>query len=235
MRNVILGVFAIGVLCGFGISPKSIRKIQNESRLEIVTKEERISEQIVAIKSMLKSNPKFNNEIVFLLDMKIMSGKNRFFVYDLIHDKIIDQGLVAHGLGSGMFSDLKFSNENNSYCTSLGKYYIGKSYFGEFGKAYKLHGLESTNSNAFSRNIVLHQYDKVPYEEQNAYICNSLGCPMVNQVYYSRIQKLIDNSKSNILLDIYYWFFFPLNKFVFKFSDLQIDSFSDLICKFALQ
>ncbi|MEL1242039.1 murein L,D-transpeptidase catalytic domain-containing protein [Flavobacterium flavipallidum] len=204
MRDIIIGVFAIVILCGFGVGSKSLKNLHNESRFEVVTKEERISEQIVAIKSMLKSNPKFNNEIVFLLDMKIMSGKNRFFVYDLIHDKIIDQGLVAHGLGSGMFSELKFSDENNSHCTSLGKYYIGKSYFGEFGKAYKLHGLEATNNNAFLRNIVLHKYNKVPYEEQKTYICNSLGCPMVNEIYYSRIQKFIDNSKSNIILDIYY-------------------------------
>ncbi len=204
MKNVILGVFAIGILCGFGVSSKSVRKIPNVTRLELAIKEERISEQVVAIKSMLKTNPKFNNEIAFLLDMKIMSGRNRFFVYDLKNDRIIDQGLVAHGLGSGFYSDLKFSNENNSYCTSLGKYYIGKSYFGEYGKAYKLYGLESTNSNAFLRNIVLHQYNKVPYEEQNTYICNSLGCPMVNEIYYNRIQKWIDNSKSNIILDIYY-------------------------------
>lgn len=204
MRKVILGIFAIGILCGFGVSSKCVSKIKNENRLEFATKEERILEQLVAVKSMLKSNPKFNNEIAFLLDMKIMSGRNRFFVYDLKNDRIIDQGLVAHGLGSGFYSDLKFSNENNSYCTSLGKYYIGKSYFGEFGKAYKLYGLEETNSNAFLRNIVLHQYNKVPYEEQNTYICNSLGCPMVNENYYKRIEKYIDSSKGNIILDIYY-------------------------------
>lgn len=204
MRNVIVGVFAIGILCGFGVASKKVTKIKNENRMELATREERISDQVAAIKLMLKTNPKFNNEIAFLLDMKIMSGRNRFFVYDLVHDKIIDQGLVAHGIGSGFYSDLKFSNENYSNCTSLGKYYIGKSYFGEYGKAYKLYGLETSNSNAFLRNIVLHQYDKVPYAEQNTYICNSLGCPMVNEIYYQRIQKWIDNSKSNIILDIYY-------------------------------
>jgi hypothetical protein len=54
------------------------------------------------------------------------------------------------------------------------------------------------------RNIVLHKYDKVPYEEQDKPICKSLGWPILNVDYYKRIEKLIYNSKSKIILDIYY-------------------------------
>ena len=198
-------MLAVGMFCSFGmITTKKEKTSANIIRTLNKTTEERISEQVASIKELIKANPQYNNEIAFLLDMKIMSGKNRFFVYDLKNDKIIDQGLVAHGIGSGFYQDLKFSNENYSYCTSLGKYYIGKSYVGEFGKAYKLHGFEETNNNAYSRNIVLHKYEKVPYDEQKNFICNSLGCPMVNEVYYKRIEKLIDSSKGKIILDIYY-------------------------------
>lgn len=204
MKRVILGILTIGLFCSFGIKSKKDKTTPLIITTLNTTTEERIFEQVARIKELVKTNSKFNNEIAFLLDMKIMSGKNRFFIYDLKNDKIIDQGLVAHGIGSGLYGDLKFSNENYSYCTSLGKYYIGKSYTGEYGKSYRLHGFEATNSNAFSRSIVLHKYDKVPYEEQNNIICNSLGCPMVNEIYYKRIEKLIDASKSNIILDIYY-------------------------------
>lgn len=205
MKRVILGMLTIGLLCSFGFISKKNKTTSSIIRsLNTTTTEERIFEQVTRIKDLVKTNPKFNNEIAFLLDMRIMSGKNRFFVYDLKNDKIIDQGLVAHGIGSGLYGELKFSNENYSYCTSLGKYYIGKSYTGEYGKSYRLHGFEETNSNAFSRSIVLHKYNKVPYEEQNNIICNSLGCPMVNETYYKRIEKLIDASKGNIILDIYY-------------------------------
>ena len=38
-----------------------------------------------------------NSGICFLVDMKISSGRNRFFVYDLQKDSIISVGLVAHG------------------------------------------------------------------------------------------------------------------------------------------
>lgn len=167
---------------------------------------ERINHRIDEMKSMLNTNSKYNSKIAFFIDMRIPSGKNRFFVYDLQNNKILDQGLVAHGCGSdtGIKGQLKFSNIPNSNSTSLGRYSIGSNYNGIFGKAYRLYGLEETNSNAFKRAIVLHHYSAVPYEEQDHYISRSHGCPMVNEQFFKRIEKIIDSSKSNILLDIYY-------------------------------
>lgn len=162
--------------------------------------------QIIAVKKTINSNSKYNKRIAFFIDMKIPSGKNRFFVYDLKLNKIIDKGLVAHGSGSEtkIQGKLKFSNIQNSLSTSLGRYSIGNHYNGKFGKAYKLQGLDNTNSNAFTRNIVFHYYFDVPYKEQDNYICNSYGCPMVNKKYFERIAKIIDHSKSNIVMNIYY-------------------------------
>ena len=206
MKKIIFIVIPILILfSSFGnISSLSDRK---SSVLFLgITTEQRLLERVKTIKQFVSTNLKFNNEFAFFIDMRIMSGKNRFIVYDLKNDKIVDQGLVAHGIGSETQNneELKFSNINSSFCTALGKYYIGKDYVGRFGKAYKLFGLDTTNSNAFERSIVLHKYDKVPYEEQNQPICHSLGCPMVNEIYYGRIEKLIDNSKRKIILDIYY-------------------------------
>ena len=158
------------------------------------------------VKRLVEGNKKYNKRIAFFIDMKIPSGKNRFFVYDLKKNKIIDKGLVAHGSGSetNIRGKLKFSNVPNSLTTSLGKYYIGNSYYGKFGKAYKLYGLDKTNSNAFYRDIVFHYYFDVPYQEQKGYICNSFGCPMVNKKYFERTAKIIDSSESIIVMSIYY-------------------------------
>ena len=158
------------------------------------------------VRSITDFNPKYNTKIAFLVDMKIKSGKNRFFVYDLENNKILDQGLVAHGSGSetGIRGDLQFSNVPNSNCTSLGRYSIEKAYRGIFGKAYKLAGLDQTNSNALKRAIVLHHYSAVPYEEQDYYISNSHGCPMVNEEFFKRLEKIIEGSKTKIILDVYY-------------------------------
>src|ERR1700744_705228 len=42
---------------------------------------------------------KYNSELCFLADMRLPSGKDRFFVYDLGHDSVLLTGLVAHGCG----------------------------------------------------------------------------------------------------------------------------------------
>ncbi|PIF30762.1 L,D-transpeptidase-like protein [Flavobacterium sp. 9] len=167
---------------------------------------ERFNSRVAEVKAMIHAKSNYNTKIAFFVDMKIKSGKNRFFVYDLENDKILDQGLVANGSGSetNVRGDLKFSNEPNSKSTSLGKYVIGKSYKGMFGKSYKLLGLEETNSNAMMRAIVLHPYSAVPEEEQDYYISNSKGCPMVSEKFFKRLEKIIDGSKTSIVLNVYY-------------------------------
>jgi hypothetical protein len=168
--------------------------------------EEKLTIQINDVKKVVNTNSKYNKEIAFFIDMGIESGKYRFFVYNLKTNEIIDEGLVTHGLGSETKTkgELKFSNTNNSFCTSLGKYSIGGYYNGHYGKAYKLYGLDRSNSNAFDRNIVLHKMASIPAEEQNGYIGNSLGCPVINEIYFERLAKIIDNSSSKIILNIYY-------------------------------
>lgn len=178
----------------------------NSNNLDEAIKSEKLETAVIAVEKLLISNTNYNKEFGFFIDMRIPSMKNRFFVYDFKLKKIIDTGIVAHGSGSetGIGGQLKFSNINNSLSTSLGKYSIGHSYNGKFGKAYKLYGLDETNSNAFSRNIVLHKFEDVPYDEQESYICNSHGCPMVNEKFYSRLEKIIDASDKKIILRIYY-------------------------------
>lgn len=196
-------VFFIFLITISGLLFTSNKAVNEEVK---ISKEERIADRLDEVRSKIKSNSKFDKEIVFLIDMKIKSGKKRFFIYDLKNNKILDEGMVAHGSGSETkdHGTLKFSNEPNSKSSSLGKYSIGKFYLGKFGKAYKLHGLEESNNNAYSRNIVLHHYSAVPYEEQDYFISNSQGCPMINELFFKKIEKYIDKSKSSIILDIYY-------------------------------
>lgn len=207
MRKIIFMLIPVGMLfSGFKkIVPDPVEKPYEVSPVSS-SMEQRLQDRVKIIKQFINTNSKYNKEFAFFIDMRVMSGKNRFIVYDLKNDKIVDQGLVAHGIGSETQNkpDLKFSNANSSFCTALGKYSIGQNYVGKYGKAYKLFGLDPTNSNAFARSIVLHKYDQVPYEEQDKAIVHSLGCPMVNEIYFNRIEKLIDNSKRNIILDIYY-------------------------------
>jgi hypothetical protein len=138
--------------------------------------------------------------------MRQHSGKKRLFVYDLDSMKILSSSLVSHGSGSetGIKDSLQFSNTPNSYMSSLGKYKIGGSYIGNFGKSYKLHGLDATNSKAYDRLVVLHRYSCVPDEEQVYEICNSLGCPMVSENYFLELDTFISASRKPMLMEIYY-------------------------------
>jgi hypothetical protein len=127
---------------------------------------------------LLHSSRHHNDSIAFLIDMHVPSGRNRFFVYDLRNDSISLTGLVAHGSCNTSFSlEPSFSNTSGSGCSSVGKYRVGGPYQGQFGVAYKLHGLDSTNDQAFTRNVVLHSYTCVPEGETFPLpICNTKGC-----------------------------------------------------------
>lgn len=113
-------------------------------------------------KDFLNQNPDFNQDVVFLADMAIKSRYNRFYVYDVKNERVLHEGLVAHGKGSntGTYGELQFSNIEGSNMTSLGNYKIGVDYVGRFGKSYKLHGLDKSNNQAFARYVVayLHFY-----------------------------------------------------------------------------
>jgi len=147
----------------------------------------------------------FSTNYCFLIDMSIQGGRKRFFVYDLEKNAIVMSGLVAHGSCKEDFlNEAKFSNIPNCGCSSIGKYKIGAAYQGQYGKSYKLHGLESTNSNAYRRGVVLHGFSCVPDEEiYPRVVCNSLGCAMVSPSFFNRLASIIDGSKRPILLWIY--------------------------------
>lgn len=156
------------------------------------------------LKPFLKMNG-YNLNYCFLTDMRIESGANRFFIYDLEKDSIINEGLVTHGrCNKGWLTGRKYGNEVGCGCTSLGKYKIGNSYKGRFGLAYKLHGLDTTNSNAFKRFVVLHAHNCVPNEQVTpAPICQSDGCPTVSEAFLNSLASIIDKSEKPVLLWIY--------------------------------
>jgi hypothetical protein len=147
----------------------------------------------------------YSSKYAFLIDMKLPCGSKRFFVYDLKNDSVILSGLVTHGSGIDNTDSIIFSNKISSNCSSLGKYKIGASYTGKFGLAYKLYGLDSSNSNAYKRFVVLHSHACVPENEvQPQIICESWGCPTVAPSFLAQLQPYIDKAEKSILLQIFY-------------------------------
>ena len=146
-----------------------------------------------------------STEYCFLVDMSLPSGRNRFFIYDLKKNSIINAALVSHGSCNETFlARPKFSNESKSGCSSLGKFKVGEFYTGKYGRSFRLYGLDNCNSNAYKRAVVIHGYDCVPDEEiYPRVLCNSLGCVMVSYKFFDKISRLISKSEKPIILWIY--------------------------------
>lgn len=161
--------------------------------------------RISEVKNYIKGK-EYNQELAVFINFKIPSGKYRYFIYNLKNNTIVQQAVVSHGSGSVIprSEALKFSNVEGSYQSSLGKYAIGESYMGKFGKAYRLSGLDSTNSNAMQRAIVLHSYGCISDTESQTPACLSLGCPMLSVNAFNETAKYIDQSKKPIILYAFY-------------------------------
>ncbi|HTR30382.1 MAG TPA: murein L,D-transpeptidase catalytic domain family protein [Puia sp.] len=203
---VILMVFAIGARYYWkGFSRSAVRNARLAGHQPLEEPERRRLDQHLAALRAFAAAHGYNAKIAFLVDMGLPSGKYRFFVVDLEKDTLVLAGLVAHGSANHTFAvEPNFSNADGSGCTSVGRYRIGAPYFGRFGRSYKLYGLDSTNSQASRRNIVLHSFSYVPEAETDPLpICNSLGCPMVSRGFFQQLEPLIDHSSRPIVLWIF--------------------------------
>ena len=146
----------------------------------------------------------YNDQICFLVDMSLPSGHNRFFVYNLKKDTLHNSGLVTHGrCNQEWLEGRKYGNTVGCGCTSIGKYRVGYLYKGKFGLAFKLHGLDKTNDNAYKRFVVLHSHECVPETPIEEEICQSDGCPTVSPGFLQQLKPIITASPKPILLWIY--------------------------------
>jgi|SRR6218665_625021 len=163
-----------------------------------------------ALDFCVKNN--YNQDFCILIDMKIHSGLNRFFVYDFKKNKTSMSMLVGHGCGNYPWSsdwskdNPGFSNTDGSHLSSLGKYKIGQRAWSDWGinVKYVLHGLEKTNNNAQSRYIVFHSWEKVTEKEvYPAGTAEGWGCPTISNNNMKIIDPMLKASKKPVLMWIY--------------------------------
>ena len=139
-----------------------------------------------------------------VIDYSLPSTEQRLWVFDLKKRKLLFHELVAHGRNSGENMTTQFSNQNESFATSLGLYRTRQSYVGKNGYSLRMEGLEpGFNDNAFDRAIVIHgaPYVSPVLARANGRIGRSLGCPAVRPAIAHR---LIDSMKDGQLLFSYY-------------------------------
>ena len=170
-----------------------------------------IQPKALKAKSFCKANG-LNTNICILIDMGLHSGKNRLFVYDLKKDSIISSALCSHGCCNNEWSadssktTPKFNNIPESHCSSLGKYKIGKRGYSNWGinVNYRLHGLEYTNNNAYSRAIVLHSWEMIAENETFPEgTPEGWGCPAVSNQQMRKLDSLLKKEEKPLLMWIY--------------------------------
>lgn len=142
----------------------------------------------------LQTKGKIKKNILTLIDFSLSSNVKRLWIIDLNSKKILFNSLVAHGRNTGNeFAD-SFSNNAESYKSSLGFYATGEVYQGKHGLSLRLDGLENgVNDNARARAVVMHGADYVAesFIKNNSRLGRSLGCPAIPMNMTKEIINLI--------------------------------------------
>lgn len=126
-------------------------------------------------------------EYIVMIDFTQHSNLKRMYIVNRASG-LVESLHTAHGEGSDPDNDgtaQYFSNVPDSRMSSLGSYIINERYVGKWGASMRLDGLESTNSNARKRAIVLHpaSYMRDGQAEQGL----SWGCPAIPFAWIDRV------------------------------------------------
>ena len=141
--------------------------------------------------------------VLIIIDYTKPSNEERFYVLDLNKKKLVYSTRVAHSKNSGLEIPLEFSDDPNSYQSSLGFFVTLGEYNGAYGYSLRLKGLEENiNANAEDRAIVIHGGDIVEdeYIKKFGFAGRSLGCPVLPN---SLTREIIDFIKHGRVLFIY--------------------------------
>lgn len=142
--------------------------------------------------------------IITICDFSQSSKRKRLYLINLDDYKLLMNTYVAHGKNSGNEYATRFSNKPESNQSSLGFYLTKKTYYGEFGLALTISGLEQgINDKAERRKIVVHGSDYVggSYLRYSRKTGRSFGCPAIPKNIST---KLIHTIKNGTCLFIYH-------------------------------
>jgi hypothetical protein len=144
-----------------------------------------------------------NQRILTVVDFTRPSYKKRMWVMDLKLNKVLMTLYTTQGKRSGLVYAVHFSNHWNSDQSSLGLYKTAGTYVGHHGRAMRLVGLESTNSNALGRGVVIHSatYATPDFIKRHHRAGRSWGCFAVDPAIKD---TLLDEVKGGSALFAYY-------------------------------
>jgi hypothetical protein len=146
--------------------------------------------------NLLKKGAIHRKSVLSIADFSQSSTEKRMYVIDIRHKRLLYRTYVAHGQNSGSEFAEDFSNEPESFKSSLGFYVTKTTYYGRNGLSLRLDGVdEGYNDKALKRNIVLHgcAYVGDEYLENFGSTGTSLGCPALPAAVSGQIIQKVKN------------------------------------------
>lgn len=128
-------------------------------------------------------------------------------VWDFESQRAILACPVSHGSGSSKSHQRSayatLSNEDGSHLSSLGLALVAERYEGRYGIAYRLDGLDASNSNLRPRCVVLHGWEHTTsYPIWPRATVGSFGCPVLSRRRMAEVDALLMN-ESGVVLEIF--------------------------------
>ncbi|MDR7130868.1 hypothetical protein J2X69_003227 [Algoriphagus sp. 4150] len=134
----------------------------------------------LAIQGWNKMKGNLKSKVLTVIDFSLPSTAKRMWVIDPEKGEILLNSVVSHGRNSGDLMASAFSNQPESFKSSLGFYTTAETYSGKHGYSLRLDGLEKGfNDQARNRAIVIHgaDYAKEEFAKTVGRLGRSLGCP----------------------------------------------------------
>ena len=146
----------------------------------------------------------YNTRVALMMDLGCHSGRRRFVVWDFQQGRALYSFPVSHGSGSDRShvrsAYAECSNEDGSHLSSIGKCLIAERYEGRYGVAYRLDGLDETNSALRKRCVVLHgwryttSFPIYPFPT-----VGSWGCPVLSRRAMRKLDEILQREQQVVL------------------------------------
>lgn len=149
----------------------------------------------------------YNCHVALFVDLSRHSGRRRFVVWDFERRSPLLVAPVSHGSGSPQShvrsAYARLSNEDGSHLSSVGRALVAERYEGRYGVAYRLDGLDDSNSNLRPRCVVLHGWEHTTsYPIYPRATVGSWGCPVLSRPMMRRVDEIL-RRESRVVMQIF--------------------------------
>lgn len=150
----------------------------------------------------------FNTHIALLWDLSLHSGRRRLALWNFDDDRAEHIFVASHGSGSRCAhvpsAYARTSNTDGSHLSSEGHALLGERYQGRYGTAYRMDGLDESNSALRPRCVVLHGWRYTPaFPIWPLPAVGSWGCPVVARRSMTTLDRAL-RDESRVVLWAYF-------------------------------